>query len=109
MQSLRKIPTAASGSSRWNKADVTHLLRSYHETHDVKTRDRLVEIHMNYVRYLAGRFRDGGEPLDDLCQVGCIGLLKAIERFKEISATQFITYATPTIVGEIKRYFRDRC
>ena len=65
-------------------------------------------MHLNLVRFLAVRFANRGEPLDDLVQVGTVGLLKAIDRFDLERGVEFTTYATPTIVGEIKRYFRDK-
>jgi RNA polymerase sigma-B factor len=71
-------------------------------------RSELVVVHLNLVRFLAVRFANRGEPLDDLIQVGTVGLLKAIDRFDLERGVEFTTYATPTIVGEIKRYFRDK-
>jgi RNA polymerase sigma-B factor len=71
-------------------------------------RNDLVVAHLNLVRYLALKFVNRGEPLDDLIQVGTVGLLKAIDRFELERGVEFTTYATPTIVGEIKRYFRDK-
>jgi RNA polymerase sigma-B factor len=71
-------------------------------------RSDLVVAHLNLVRYLALKFVNRGEPLDDLIQVGTVGLLKAIDRFELERGVEFTTYATPTIVGEIKRYFRDK-
>jgi RNA polymerase sigma-B factor len=73
-----------------------------------RMRDELVVVHLNLVRFLAVRFANRGEPLDDLVQVGTVGLLKAIDRFDLDRGVEFTTYATPTIVGEIKRYFRDK-
>ena len=73
-----------------------------------RLRDELVVVHLNLVRFLAVRFANRGEPLDDLVQVGTVGLLKAIDRFELDCGVEFTTYATPTIVGEIKRYFRDK-
>jgi RNA polymerase sigma-B factor len=70
-------------------------------------RDRLVELHMPLVVYLAKRFSGRSEPMSDLIQVGAIGLLKAIDRFDPERLLEFSTYATPTILGEIKRHFRD--
>jgi len=71
-------------------------------------RDELVELHLPLVEYLARRFRNRGEPLDDLVQVATIGLIKSIDRFDIERGVEFSTYATPTIVGEIKRHFRDK-
>jgi RNA polymerase sigma-B factor len=71
-------------------------------------RDQLVEMHLPLVEYLARRFRNRGEPLDDLIQVATIGLIKSIDRFDLDRGVEFSTYATPTIVGEIKRHFRDK-
>ena len=71
-------------------------------------RNDLVVAHLNLVRFLALKFANRGEPLDDLVQVGTVGLLKAIDRFELARGVEFTTYATPTIVGEIKRYFRDK-
>ena len=65
-------------------------------------------MHLPLVQYLARRFRDRGEPLEDLVQVGTIGLIKAVDRFDPERGVEFSTYATPTIVGEIKRHFRDK-
>ncbi|MGH8962186.1 MAG: SigB/SigF/SigG family RNA polymerase sigma factor [Jatrophihabitantaceae bacterium] len=70
-------------------------------------RDELVVLNTPLVRYLARRFKETKEPLDDLVQVGMIGLLKAIDRFEPSRGLEFSTYAVPTILGEIKRYFRD--
>ena len=73
-----------------------------------RVRDELVEMHLALVEYLARRFRNRGEPLDDLVQVATIGLIKSVDRFDLERGVEFSTYATPTIVGEIKRHFRDK-
>jgi RNA polymerase sigma-B factor len=77
-------------------------------THEESVRDELVVAYLNLVRFLAMKFANRGEPLDDLIQVGTVGLIKAIDRFEPERGIEFTTYATPTIVGEIKRYFRDK-
>ncbi len=71
-------------------------------------RDELVTMHLPLVNHLARRFRDRGEAHDDLVQVGTIGLIKSVDRFDPERGVEFSTYATPTIVGEIKRHFRDK-
>jgi RNA polymerase sigma-B factor len=73
-----------------------------------RIRATLVELHLPLVEYLARRFRNRGEWLDDLTQVATIGLIKSIDRFDLERGVEFSTYATPTIVGEIKRHFRDK-
>ncbi|HZY99018.1 MAG TPA: SigB/SigF/SigG family RNA polymerase sigma factor [Candidatus Baltobacteraceae bacterium] len=95
--------------SRFSDARTRHDERP--EPHDPEyesLRDELVVAHLNLVRFLAVKFANRGEPLDDLVQVGTVGLLKAIDRFEIDRGVEFTTYATPTIVGEIKRYFRDK-
>ncbi len=94
--------------SKWDRERARDLLARYAETKDPKLKDELVTQHLNLVRYLAGKFANRGENLEDLVQVGCLGLIKAIERFDPSRGTEFTTYATPTIVGEIKRHFRDK-
>ena len=78
------------------------------QTEFERLRNELVVAHLNLARYLAVKFANRGEALDDLIQVGTVGLLKAIDRFDLERGVEFTTYATPTIVGEIKRYFRDK-
>jgi RNA polymerase sigma-B factor len=71
-------------------------------------RDELVRLHMPIVEYVARRFYGRGEPMNDLVQVGSIGLINALDRFDPGRGLEFTSYATPTIIGEIKRYFRDK-
>jgi RNA polymerase sigma-B factor len=75
---------------------------------DPALRDELIEAHLGLAEYLARRFSNRGEPLDDLVQVASVGLLKAVDRFDPERAVEFSTYATHTIVGELKRHFRDK-
>ena len=84
------------------------LLRRYHEEGDATAREVLVERHLPLVRSLARRYAGRGESLDDIEQVGAIGLLKAIDRYEMSREVALTTYATPNVVGEIKRHFRDK-
>jgi RNA polymerase sigma-B factor len=92
----------------WDRDETRELLRRYREEGDVEARNQLVTSHLNLVRYLASKFCKRGEPMEDLVQVGTIGLIKAIDRFEPERGLEFTTYATPTILGEIKRHFRDK-
>jgi RNA polymerase sigma-B factor len=84
------------------------LLRRYHEDGDLAAREELIERYMTLVRSLARRYAYRGEQLDDLVQIGAIGLIKAIDRFDLERGVELTTYATPNIIGEIKRHFRDK-
>ncbi|HEX2495647.1 MAG TPA: SigB/SigF/SigG family RNA polymerase sigma factor [Gaiellaceae bacterium] len=84
------------------------LLRRYHEDGDLAAREELIERYMSLVRSLARRYAYRGEQLDDLVQIGAIGLIKAIDRFDLERGVELTTYATPNIIGEIKRHFRDK-
>jgi RNA polymerase sigma-B factor len=84
------------------------LLRRYHEEGDLHAREKLIEQYMSLVRSLARRYAYRGEQLDDLVQIGAIGLIKAIDRFDVDRGVELTTYATPNIIGEIKRHFRDK-
>jgi RNA polymerase sigma-B factor len=90
------------------RVDDKILLRRYHEDGDLQAREQLIEQYMSLVRSLARRYSYRGEPLDDLVQIGAIGLIKAIDRFDLDRGVELTTYATPNIVGEIKRHFRDK-
>src|ERR687884_1309520 len=84
------------------------LLRRYHEQGDLAAREQLIEQYMSLVRSLARRYSYRGEQLEDLVQIGAIGLIKAIDRFDIDRGVELTTYATPNIIGEIKRHFRDK-
>ena len=84
------------------------LLRRIHEQGDQRARDQLAEEMLPLARALAGRYANRGEPLDDLVQVACIGIMKAIDGFDLNREVRFSSYATPTVLGEIKRHFRDK-
>ena len=99
---------SSTGKVAWDKERTRELFRRLKEDGDMDAREKLVMSHMNLVRFLANKFKNRGEPLDDLIQVGYLGLLKAIDRFDPDRGLEFTTYATPTILGEIKRHFRDK-
>jgi RNA polymerase sigma-B factor len=102
----------SSTSQGRDHARATELLAELHslpadDSRRRSLRDQLVELHMPLVVYLSRRFSGRNEPMNDLVQVGAIGLIKAIDRFDPERQLEFSTYATPTILGEIKRHFRD--
>lgn len=87
---------------------IKELFGVLRETGDPRVRDELISLNIHLVEYLARKFSNRGEPIEDLLQVGYIGLIKAIDRYDLDRGVEFSTYATPTIVGELKRYFRDK-
>jgi RNA polymerase sigma-B factor len=89
-------------------ADEPALLERYHRERDPAVQAELVERFLPLARRLASRYRSGGEPMDDLVQVASMGLVKAIERFDPERGASFSSYAVPTILGELKRHFRDQ-
>jgi RNA polymerase sigma-B factor len=101
----RTLPKPASTPER---EEVRRLLREYAAHHDPAVRERLVELNSDLVHFIARRFANRGEPLEDIEQVGFLGLIQAIERFDPSLENEFSTFATPTIMGEIRRHFRDR-
>lgn len=96
-----------STNPRPEKDDEAALFADYIQTHDPKLREQLIIRYIGLVSYLARRFYAHDEQLDDLIQVGFVGLIKAIDRFDATRGVNFTSYAVPTIVGEIRHYFRD--
>ena len=90
------------------REELRRKFSEFAERRDASTRDQLIEAHLGLAEYLARRFSNRGEPLDDLVQVASVGLLKAVDRFEPSRGVEFSTYATHTIVGELKRHFRDK-
>jgi RNA polymerase sigma-B factor len=90
------------------RVDDKILLRRYHQDGDLQAREQLIERYMPLVRSFARRYSYRGEQLEDLVQIGAIGLINAIDRFDLERGVELTTFATPNIVGEIKRHFRDR-
>ena len=99
-------PAAESPETR--RLEDERLLARYHESGDLEARDELVVRFMPLARQLAARYRHAGEPLEDLVQVACVGLIKAVDRYDPERGSGFTRYAVPTMLGEIKRHFRDR-
>ncbi|HUE67673.1 MAG TPA: SigB/SigF/SigG family RNA polymerase sigma factor [Candidatus Acidoferrum sp.] len=101
-----------ASSARLSREELRALHRRYKETTDPAERDRirarLVDNYHDFVYFLARKFANRGEPLEDIAQVGYLGLIKAIERFDPDLGYEFTTFATLTVAGEIKRYFRDK-
>ena len=100
------------GSSEWDNGanrevvDATH--RRYRETRDPTLKSELAEVHLGLARQVARQFASRGESLEDLVQVACVALLKALDRFDPRRGTCFSTFATATMRGELRRHFRDR-
>jgi RNA polymerase sigma-B factor len=95
--------------ARQRNAALFAVLRSAAtETERQEARASLISLNLPLVEHCARRFRNRGEPHEDLVQVGTIGLLKAVDRFDTDRGVEFSTYATPTVIGEIKRHFRDK-
>jgi RNA polymerase sigma-B factor len=90
------------------RAAERRLLRRYHRWGDLAAREELCERFLPLARDLALRYTYTDEPLDDLVQVASLGLVKAIDRFEPDRGTKFTSYAAPTILGELKRHFRDK-
>jgi RNA polymerase sigma-B factor len=88
--------------------DLTEEFREYRRTHDRRLRNLLIEQHAHLARALARRFANRSEPLDDLEQVAMLGVLKAVERFDPERGTPFAAFAVPTVIGELRRHFRDQ-
>jgi RNA polymerase sigma-B factor len=98
----------AAESPEVRRLEDDRLLLSYHRQGNLDARDELVVRFMPLARQLAGRYRHAGEPLDDLVQVACVGLIKAVDRYDPDRGNGFTRYAVPTMLGEIKRHFRDK-
>ena len=101
-----------SSAASQQREELRKLHQRYQETSDPEKRERireqLVAGYEGLVHFQARRFQNRGEPIEDIVQVGYLGLIKAIDRFDPRLGNEFTTFATPTILGEIKRYFRDK-
>jgi RNA polymerase sigma-B factor len=99
-------PTAETLEDR--KREDRRLLLRYHRDGDIAAREELIVRFLPLARQLASRYRHAGEPHEDLVQVACLGLLKAVDRYEPDRGHAFTKYAVPTMLGELKRYFRDK-
>lgn len=84
------------------------MFKKWRETRDPALREQLIEMNVNLVRFLAKRFAERGEALEDLQQQGMIGLIRALDHYDPKREVRFVTFATPAIIGEIRHYFRDK-
>jgi RNA polymerase sigma-B factor len=108
---IMDTPRQASHNRRTDSdrlRDERHLFERFCDPHDPVDRDMLVERFLPLARSLAGRYVRHEEPFEDIFQVACVGLVKAIDGYDVTRGRAFSSYAVPTIVGEIKRYYRDR-
>jgi RNA polymerase sigma-B factor len=106
--SITTSTTARPGRGARSSHQDALLLARYARTRAPALRDRLVRRYLPLARYSAGQYARGSEPFDDLLQVACIGLLKAIDRYEPARGAEFSSYALPTMAGELRRHFRDR-
>ena len=108
MQSTLSPASPRPDFARDGRAYEQRLLERYHDDGDLAAREELVTRLMPLARELALRYSYTDEPFDDLFQVASLGLLKAIDRFEPARGSKFTSYAAPTILGELKRHFRDK-
>ncbi|CAK7061529.1 SigB/SigF/SigG family RNA polymerase sigma factor [Tissierella carlieri] len=91
-----------------DKTEIKNLFKSYSQNKDKDTRDKLIEKHIYIAEILSKKYANRGIEYDDIYQVACIGLIYAIDRYDIDKGYEFSSFATPTIIGEIKKYFRDK-
>jgi RNA polymerase sigma-B factor len=100
--------TSEEGSLASRRAEDERLLRRYHSDGDLRAREELIERFLPLARKLAARYIHAGEPYEDLVQVASLGLVKAVDRYDPSRENRFVRYAVPTMLGELKRHFRDK-
>lgn len=107
--------TSSGSSAEGERGEDAHLVRLHHRYADLtgedperqRLRDQLITGYLSLAEHLARRFANRGEPLEDLVQVATVGLIHAVDRFEPARGGNFLSFALPTITGEIRRYFRD--
>lgn len=99
---------SAEEKKNMEKDQIRALFRDYKENKDKETRDKLIEKHLYIAEILSKKYSNRGIDFDDIYQVACIGLIYAIDRYDIDKGYEFSSFATPTIIGEIKKYFRDK-
>lgn len=100
-------PAPPESRERWNRAHTQELFRAYAITREIRIRNEIVGGHLNLVQFVVSRQARRGVAEEDLFQAGCVGLIRAVERYDLARGTQFITYAMPFITGEIRGLLRD--
>lgn len=111
MTSATPVPSKPTGDSTYHHlSPLFEELAELPEHHQrrAEVRDRLVQGHLPVAQHIARRFAHRGEPLDDLEQVATLGLINAVDRFEPDRGVDFLSYAVPTITGEVRRHFRDQ-
>src|ERR671923_283990 len=98
----------ATQSPERRRAQDERLLQRYHRDGDLAARETLIERFLPLARQLAARYKHAGEPYEDLIQVASVGLIKAVDRYEAERGHGFVKYAVPTMLGELKRHFRDK-
>ena len=101
-------PASGDSSDYEAQQEFDLLFAQWRESGDPALREKLIFMHVNLVRFLARRFAERGESQDDLQQQGMIGLIRALDNYDPSREVRFVTFATPTIIGEIRHYFRDK-
>jgi RNA polymerase sigma-B factor len=102
------MPARRRKSRPYSRAEIRQLFERFHQTKDPAARETLILAHRGLASFLASKFADRGEPPEDLFQVAQVGLINAVDRYDPSRGIEFSTFATPTIVGEIRRHFRDK-
>lgn len=105
MRNNRNFATKVSKNEKINSRE---LFKLYYETNDKDIRDELINRHLYIAEILSKKYANRGIDFDDIYQVACLGLIYAIERYDITKGYEFSSFATPTIIGEIKKYFRDK-